>query len=90
MSDLPYVVSVHGSLNEDGFWVIDARLMWPQGPPRLGTTNLGEGLMALLKAIADEGQRGRSLGATKVKVHLAGHDQYGPPITTARGSDTLQ
>jgi hypothetical protein len=90
MSDLPYIVTAHGALTEDGFWVIDARLMWPQGPPRPGTTNRGEGLMALLKAIADERQRGRCLGASKVKVRLAGHDQFEPPINLVPGTDTAQ
>jgi hypothetical protein len=90
MSDLPYIVSVQGALTDDGFWLIDAHLHWPQGPPPLGTENLGKGLMALLKAIADEGQRGRSLGVSKVKVRIQGHDNGGPPLTTARGSDTLQ
>lgn len=90
MSDLPYLASANGALNEDGFWVIDARLLWPQGPPRLGTTDLGEGLMALLKAIADEGQRGRSLGATKVEVRVAGHDQFRLPINLVPGMETAQ
>jgi hypothetical protein len=46
--------------------------------------------MALLKAIADERQRGRCLGASKVKVRLAGHDQFEPPINLVPGTDTAQ
>lgn len=76
MSDLPYIVSVHGALTDDGFWNIEARLVWPLGPPHLGSEALGRGLMALLQAIADEGERGHSLGATKIQVDLQGNVRY--------------
>jgi hypothetical protein len=88
MSDLPYIVSVHGTFTDEGFWFIDARLHWPQGPPAIGTENLGKGLMALLKAIADEGQRGRSLGATKVQVHIEGHDRHASPLDSPSDGGT--
>ena len=87
MSDLAYVVSVRGALTDDGFWKIEARLVWPVGPPQLGSEALGRGLMALLQAIADEGERGHGLGATKIRVDLRGHVRY-PNLVL--GTDTTQ
>jgi hypothetical protein len=75
MTEDPFVVTVHGGFTEDGFWLIDAKLEWPDGPPTNGTVERGRGLLALLEAIAREGQRGRSLGARKVRVHYEGHDK---------------
>ena len=74
-NDKPFTVSVEGSLSDDGVWNIDARLRWRDGAPPLGSRLLGLGRLALLEGIAREASRGRSLGATKVRVCMEGHDK---------------
>ncbi len=76
----PFTVSTEGCFTEDGIWLIDARLRFRDGPPPLGSRLLGDGRVALLEAIAREGMKGRSLGATKVRVNLEGHDIYAIPV----------
>jgi hypothetical protein len=75
MADDPFTVTIHSGFTEDGIWTIDARLEWLHGPPANGTELRGRGLMALLHAIATEGQRGRSLGARKVDIRMQGHEE---------------
>ena len=75
-TDAPFTISVEAGFDESGIWVIDARLTWRDGVvPPLGSRLLGLGRLALLEAIAREGWRGRSLGATRVRVHMEGHDR---------------
>jgi len=71
----PFSVSVEAAFTEDGVWLIDARLGFRDGPPPMGSELLGLGRIALLEAIAREGQRGRALGATKVRVRLDADDR---------------
>ena len=66
----PFTVSAEGCFTEDGVWLIEARLRFREGAPKVGSTLLGEGQYALLEGIAREGARGRTLGATKVEVRL--------------------
>ena len=73
----PFTVSVEAAFAEDGVWLIDARLKFRDGPPQLGSDLLGEGRIALLQAIAREAERGRVLGANKVRVHMDGHEGVG-------------
>jgi hypothetical protein len=74
-----FTVMVEAGFSEDGTWNIDARLRFASGKaPKLGSTLLGEGRLALLKGIAQEGLRGRSLGATRVKVLMDAGD--GPVV----------
>lgn len=70
-----FAVAVEAGFSEDGFWVIDARLRFRDGKtPPMGSRVLGEGRTALLIGIAQEGLRGRALGATRVKVTMdTGH-----------------
>jgi hypothetical protein len=75
----PFTVSVHAGFSEDGILLIDARLSWHADPPPLGSDLLGQGRMALLEGIGREVERGRSLNAMKVRVHMEGHDQVGEP-----------
>jgi len=64
-----FIVSVQAGFSEDGTWMIDALLQFRDGKtPPLGSPLLGEGRLALLVGIEREGLRGRSLGATRVKV----------------------
>ncbi len=72
--DAPFSVSVEAGFDESGIWVMDARLRWRDGPPPLGSRLLGLGRLALLEGIAREGLHGRALGATKVRVHMEGHE----------------
>ena len=71
----PFRVSVDAAFTEDGVWLIDARLRFRESPPpKVGSSLLGEGRCALLEAIAREGARGRTLGATKVQVRMDAGD----------------
>jgi hypothetical protein len=74
MADKPFTITIAAGLGEDGVWVIDARIGWRDGLPPEGSDLVGHGRLALLAAIGREGARGRSLGATRVRVHLSGHD----------------
>jgi hypothetical protein len=67
---LPFVVRVEAAFDEAGVWLIDARLQFRGGTPKIGSKLLGEGRVALLHEIARKGLRGRALGAEKVRVHL--------------------
>ena len=70
-----FIVVVQAGFSEDGTWTIDARVQYRDGKvPRLGSRLLGEGRAALLLGIAKEGLRGRSLGATRVKVLMDAGD----------------
>ena len=64
-------VSVDGAFDEAGTWVIDTEVTFPAG---LGATErerlVGEARLGLLMGIAQEAQRGKALGASKVRVHL--------------------
>ena len=71
----PFTVAVDAGFAEDGVWVIDTRLAYRDGAPPLGSELIGRGRLALLEGIAREAQRGRSLGAARVRVHLEGHDR---------------
>ena len=74
-ADSPFTVSVQAGFAEDGVWTIDARLRFHDGKtPPLGSRLLGEGRIALLKAIHREGLRGRTLGATRVRVRMDAGD----------------
>ena len=62
---------VIGFLGDDGVWQIDATLTFRNGlDPQPGETLLGEGRLALLQGIVTEGLRGRSMGATRVRVRM--------------------
>ena len=76
----PFTVSVHAGFNEDGLWVIDARLEFRDGAPPPSDRLIGEGRLALLAEIMREGQRGRSLGATKARLRM--DDGTGSPTST--------
>jgi len=69
-----FTVTCHTGFDESGTWVINAHISWRDGPPPLGSTLLGRGRLAMMRAIAKAGREGRSLGATKVRVHMEGHD----------------
>ncbi len=70
-TDPPFTVSVHAGFDENGIWVIDARLRFSEGfTSKSGSNVFGEGRLALLEGIACEGLRGRALGARSVRVHL--------------------
>jgi len=73
MADEPFTVTIEAGFGEDGVWVIEARIEWRDGLPSEGSDLIGHGRVALLAAIAREGTRGRSLGATRVRVHMSGH-----------------
>ena len=72
-SERPFSIDYHSGFNEEGVWYIDVRLTFHDGPPPLGSKLLGAGRVALLEAIAREAERGRALGANKVRVHMEGH-----------------
>jgi len=76
----PFTVSVHAGFDEGGVWVIDARLTFRDGAPPPGDQLIGKGRLALLTEIMREGQRGRSLGATKARLQM--DDGTGSPTTT--------
>lgn len=66
-----FTVQVEGYLVADGVWQIDACLCFPHGHhPEPGDPLLGQGRLALVKAIVAEGERGRALGATSVRLHM--------------------
>jgi hypothetical protein len=66
-----FTVSADGHLATNGVWYIVAVLRFRKGlDPQRGDPLLGEGRLALLRAIAREGARGRSHGATAVRVRL--------------------
>jgi hypothetical protein len=66
-----YVVHVDGHLVRNGVWKIDAKLRFRKGTKlTLGERLFGEGRLALLDGIRREGLRGRSHGATSVRVHM--------------------
>ena len=70
-----FTVVVEAGFSEDGTWTIDARLQYRDGKiPPLGSRLLGEGRTALLVGIGKEGLRGRTLGATRVKVTMDAGD----------------
>ena len=70
-----FTVSVEAGFSEDGIWTIDARLQFRDGKtPPIGSNLVGEGRIALLQGIHREGLRGRSLGATRVKVLMDAGD----------------
>ena len=73
MADEPFTITAEAGFGEDGVWVIDARVEWRDGLPPVGSDLMGHGRLALLAAIAREGAQGRSLGATRVRVHMSGH-----------------
>jgi len=74
-SDPRFTVTVESGFSEDGVWTIDARVKYRDGKtPPIGSRLLGEGRLALLAGIAKEGLRGRSLGATRVKVTMDAGD----------------
>jgi len=77
----PFTVSVEAGFTQEGIWLIDARLSWRDGPPPPGCRFLDLARVSLLDYIARETERGRSLGATKVRVHMADHD----PVTIPFG-----
>jgi hypothetical protein len=66
----PFTVRVEAAFDENGVWLIDARLKFRTGTPKVGSQLLGLGRLALLEGVAREGLHGRTLGATKVRVHL--------------------
>lgn len=61
-----FELSVTSGFTEDGEWLIDIRAD-QQIPPDV---DLGAFRLAVLEVIAREGQRGRSLNAERVRVHL--------------------
>ncbi len=89
MAEGPLTVTVEAGFGEDGIWIIDARLVWRDGLPLEGSNLLGHGRIALLAAVAREGANGRSLGATRVRVHMSGHQgehvTIGEPVRGDRG-----
>jgi hypothetical protein len=81
--DPPFTLTVEAGFDEGGVWVIDARLVFRDGTPPTGSGLLGDGRVALLKAIHEEGLRGRALGATRVLVRMDAGD--GPVDITPDG-----
>jgi hypothetical protein len=70
-----FTVVVQAGFSEDGVWILDARLKFRGGKtPPVGSRLLGEGRTALLIGIAREGLRGRTLGATRIKVTMDAGD----------------
>lgn len=70
-----FTVFVEAAFSEDGVWIMEARLQYRDGKtPPLGSRLLGEGRNALLVGIAKEGLRGRTLGASRVKVTMDAGD----------------
>ena len=74
MPSEPFTVICHAGFDETGVWIIDAQISWRDGPPPIGSTLLGRGCLAMMRAIAKAGRQGRSLGATKVRVTMEGHE----------------
>ena len=72
--DAPCTISIDAGFDESGVWVIDTRISWRDGPPPPGSVLLGAARGAMLTAIDAEARRGRMLGATKVRVHMEGHE----------------
>lgn len=69
-SDPPFTIDCSAGFRNDGVWVIQATLRFPDGRPSDGSPLLGHGRLALLEAIAQAGLRGRSKGATTARVFL--------------------
>lgn len=69
VSDDPFTVTVEAGFDEDGVWVIDARLRSTR-PLKEGSALFSRGRLALLETIIREERRGRELGALWVRVHL--------------------
>ena len=66
-----FTTRVTGSLDDDGVWQIDATVTFRDGlDPQPGDKLLGDGRLALLQGIVREGLRGRSMGATQVRVRM--------------------
>jgi len=66
-----FITQVTGSMGDDGIWEIDATVTFRSGlDPQPGDELLGAGRLALLQGIVREGLRGRSLGATRVRVRM--------------------
>ncbi len=68
-------VSVHAGFDEDGVWLIDARLEVPWNLSALERARLlGEGQIALAQKILREVHCGHSFGARVVRVEIATDD----------------
>jgi len=70
-----FTISVHAGFDEDGVWLIDARLEipWNLGAQECARL-LGEGRLALARGILREVGCGRALGAQVVRVEIATDD----------------
>ena len=66
-----FTISTQAAFNENGVWLIDARLRFGRRAARqVGSALLGETRLALMGALTREALRGRALGANSVRVHL--------------------
>jgi hypothetical protein len=64
-------VEASGELSPDGLWTIDVRLRYrDDADPDTHSTLFALGSRALMEAIAEEGQRGRRLGARRVVLRI--------------------
>ena len=69
----PFIVTCAAQFQDDRVWIIQATLRFREGRPEESSLLLAEGRLALLEAIALEGLRGRSLGATQARVFMDEH-----------------
>ncbi len=67
----PFTISTDAAFNENGVWMISARLRFHQGASdKTGSALLGEAKAALIEELIREARRGRTLGANVVRVRL--------------------
>jgi hypothetical protein len=66
-----YSISTQAAFNEEGVWMIEARLRFGRRAARqVGSALLGETRVALMEALSREALRGRVLGAQVIRVQL--------------------
>jgi hypothetical protein len=66
-----FTISTQGAFNENGVWLIEARLRFGRRAARqVARVLLGETRVALMGALTREALRGRVLGANVIRVQL--------------------
>jgi hypothetical protein len=66
-----YRLDIDSHLRPDGVWQIDAKLRFLEGTEVTHAERLfGQGRLALLQLIVEQGAFGRAQGATSVRVHM--------------------
>ena len=81
-----FTVMVEGAFDEDGVWEIDTAVRYRAGlTPERRAALLGHVRVELLRGIAREGARGKTLGARRAHVRLDHgiRDELGPAIPPA-------